>query len=164
MPIQLMGLSPTYCTIHGPSISPTRVSSAQGPCRVPATRPPGPTSRSNSPGYPLREVLPHAGDHPTLTPPLDGSDEGSTPTTIYHGAQSRAPNGPRVHCPLTPLTPPRDKCRTSRCSFAGVCPERMSRPQGADGGKKNGDISLKHISPSCPFTPCPRIPQVRPSC
>jgi len=93
MPIQLMGLSPTYCTIHGPSISPTRVSSAQGPCRVPATRPPGPTSRSNSPGYglwtlecvfrsnvgihrahkaiqvgyPRRGVLPHDGDHPTLT-------------------------------------------------------------------------------------------------
>ena len=108
-PIQLMGLSPTYCDIHGPSISPTRVSSARGPCRVPATRPSGPTARSNSPRYPRRGVLPHAGDCPTLTPPLDGSDEGSTLTTIYHGARSRAPYGPRVHCPLTPLTPP---CRT----------------------------------------------------
>jgi len=55
-------------------ISPTRVSSARGPCRVPATRPSGPTSRSNSPGYPRWGVLPHAGDYSKLTPPLEGSD------------------------------------------------------------------------------------------
>jgi hypothetical protein len=35
--------------------------------RVPVTRPPGTTSRSNSPGYPRRGALPHAGDYPTLT-------------------------------------------------------------------------------------------------
>jgi len=89
-----------------PSLQLEHVSSAQGPCRVPATRPSGQTSRSNSPRYPRRGVLPHTGDCPTLTPPLDGSDEGSTLTTIYHGARSRAPYGPRVHGPLIPPTPP----------------------------------------------------------
>ena len=62
-----MPLISTYYAIHGPSISPTRVSSSRGPCQVPATRPSGPTSRSNSPGYPRRGVFPHVGDYPTLT-------------------------------------------------------------------------------------------------
>ena len=35
--------------------------------RVPVTRPLGTTSRSNSPGYPRRGALPHAGDYSTLT-------------------------------------------------------------------------------------------------
>jgi len=35
--------------------------------RVPVTRPPGTTSRSNSPCYPRRGALPHAGDYSTLT-------------------------------------------------------------------------------------------------
>jgi hypothetical protein len=34
---------------------------------VPVTRPPGTTSRSNSPGYPRWGALPHAGGYPTLT-------------------------------------------------------------------------------------------------
>ena len=46
--------------------------------RVPVTRPPGTTSRSNSPGYPRRGVLPHDGDYPTLTPPLVLSCEYGT--------------------------------------------------------------------------------------
>ena len=75
--VVILVLSPTYCGIHGPSISPTRVSSARGTCsvpvfsargtcKVPATRP-GPTSRSNPPGYPRRGLPTHAGDYPTLT-------------------------------------------------------------------------------------------------
>ena len=39
----------------------------QGTRQVPVTRPQGTTSCSNSPGYPRRGVLPHAGDYPTLT-------------------------------------------------------------------------------------------------
>jgi hypothetical protein len=35
--------------------------------RVPVTRPSVTTSRSNSPGYPQRGALPHAGDYSTLT-------------------------------------------------------------------------------------------------
>ena len=88
-----MGLSPTYCAIHGPAISPTCVSSARGPCRVPATRPSGPTSRSNSPGYPRRGVLPHAGDYPTLTHRAD-------PLT---GLLRRAPKGQPTRTP--PVVP-----------------------------------------------------------
>ena len=78
--VSIFRLSPTYCAIHGTSISPTRVSSARGTRSVPVSSAPGhmpspghtspgPTSRSNSPGYqdPRREVLPHAGDYPTLT-------------------------------------------------------------------------------------------------
>ena len=99
-----MGLSPTYCTIHGPSISPTRVSSAQGPCRVPATRPSGPTSRSNSPRYPRRGVLPHAGDCPTLTHPCrcPGSRRRRTPhdrTPRAGTAQKRTPSYVCEACP-----------------------------------------------------------------
>jgi hypothetical protein len=36
-------------------------------CRTPVTRPPETSSRSNSPVYPQRGVLPHAGDYSTLT-------------------------------------------------------------------------------------------------
>ena len=51
---------------QGYTLSP-RFLSLRNTRRVPVTRPPGTTSRSNSPGYPRRGALPHAGDYSTLT-------------------------------------------------------------------------------------------------
>ena len=70
--------------------------------RVPVTRQPETTSRSNSPVYPRRGTLSHAGDYSTLTTPQDGSGSGSTPTTIYSGTRSRAPNYFRVRLTNAP--------------------------------------------------------------
>ena len=72
-------LTPTYHALYGTSSLPTRASSARGTrlapvssasgntCRVPATRPPETTSRSDSPVYPQRGAFPHTGDYSTLT-------------------------------------------------------------------------------------------------
>ncbi len=50
----------------GHTLSP-RFLSLGNTCRVPVTRPPETTSRSNSPVYPQRGAFPHAGDYSTLT-------------------------------------------------------------------------------------------------
>ena len=55
--------------------------------QLPRVSPPG-TTRTRR--YPRRGLATHAGDHSPLTPPLDRSGEGSTPTTIYPRLGARA--------------------------------------------------------------------------
>jgi len=71
-PLWNLLLSNSHLFSPGHTLSP-RFLSLGNTCRVPVTRPPETTSRSNSPVYPQRGALPHAGDYSTLTPPLDGS-------------------------------------------------------------------------------------------
>jgi hypothetical protein len=57
----------------------------------PTNTPVSPPGTTRTRQYPRRGPATHAGDHSPLTPPLDRSGEGSTPTTIYprHGTRAQ---------------------------------------------------------------------------
>ncbi len=66
LPLRNLLLSNSCLFSPGYTLSP-RFLSLGNTRRVPVTRPSVTTSRSNSPGYPQRGALPHAGDYSTLT-------------------------------------------------------------------------------------------------
>jgi len=88
--------------------------------RVPVTRPPGTTSRSNSPGYPRGGALPHAGDYSTLTNVITAT---YTPGRLPPSSDqpSRRPRPTLVWCAQT------RSAHTATPPVQGTCPRPLRR-------------------------------------